>query len=56
VKPARKKQEAPDLVDRGRRAKNLIDAYQLVFYYPSNTGKEVIEKYMDSYHSEVAAA
>ena len=28
----------------------------LVFYYPLNTGKEVIQKYMSSYHSEVAAA
>ena len=33
-----------------------VDAAILVFYYPLNTGKEVIEKYMSSYHSEVAAA
>ena len=25
-------------------------------YDPRNTGKEVIQKYMSSYHSEVAAA
>jgi|GEM_PF-3256198 len=34
--------------------KILIDAVALLFYYHLNTGKEVIEKYMSSYHSEVA--
>ncbi len=33
-----------------------IDASYLLFYYRRNTGKEVIEKHMSSYHSEVAAA
>ena len=33
-----------------------IDADLLVFYYYRNTGKEVILKFMSSYHSEVAAA
>jgi len=33
-----------------------IDASDLLFYYRANTGKEVIEKHMSSYHSEVAAA
>ncbi len=36
--------------------KNTVDAHSLVFYHRSNTGKEVIAKYMSSYHSEVAAA
>jgi hypothetical protein len=34
--------------------KKVIDALSLVIYYRLNTGKEVIEKYMSSYHSEVA--
>ncbi len=33
-----------------------VDASTLLFYYRVNTGKEVILKYMSSYHSEVAAA
>ena len=33
-----------------------IDDDGLVFYHDGNTGKEVILKYMSSYHSEVAAA
>lgn len=33
-----------------------IDADYLVPYHQHNTGKEVILKYMSSYHSEVAAA
>lgn len=33
-----------------------IDDLYLVTYYRGNTGKEVIQKYMSSYHSEVAAA
>ena len=33
-----------------------IDADSLVSYYDRNTGKEVILKFMSSYHSEVAAA
>jgi len=38
-------------------AENLaVDARGFVFYHHSNTGKEVIQKYMSSYHSEVAAA
>jgi hypothetical protein len=36
--------------------KLAVDAHTLVFYYRRNTGKEVILKYMSSYHSEVAAA
>ena len=39
-----------------RYAQKIVDAPLLVFYYPRNTGKEVIQKYMSSYHSEVAAA
>jgi hypothetical protein len=38
------------------RIEILIDADPLVFYYDRNTGKEVILKFMSSYHSEVAAA
>jgi len=34
--------------------KILIDGVAVLFYYHLNTGKEVIEKYMSSYHSEVA--
>jgi hypothetical protein len=34
--------------------KIFIDAFHLLFYYPLNTGKEVIEKFMSSNHSEVA--
>ena len=33
-----------------------VDAYPVVLYDSNNTGKEVIQKYMSSYHSEVAAA
>jgi hypothetical protein len=36
--------------------KKPIDAHFLLPYYRRNTGKEVIQKYMSSYHSEVAAA
>jgi len=36
--------------------KLLVDAYSLLPYDFRNTGKEVIQKYMSSYHSEVAAA
>ena len=36
--------------------KSTVDDRCLVFYYPRNTGKEVIQKYMSSNHSEVAAA
>ena len=32
----------------------MIDDLALLFYYPLNTGKEVIQKYMSSNHSEVA--
>jgi len=32
----------------------FVDAFTLLFYYPRNTGKEVIRKYMNSNHSEVA--
>ena len=38
------------------RLENSIDAGSLLFYYRRNTGKEVILKFMSSYHSEVAAA
>ena len=31
-----------------------IDEFAVVSYYHLNTGKEVIEKYMSSNHSEVA--
>ena len=34
--------------------KKVIDEFALLFYYHLNTGKEVIEKYMSSKHSEVA--
>ena len=34
--------------------KILIDGVAVLFYYHLNTGKEVIEKYMSSNHSEVA--
>ena len=33
-----------------------VDAHLLVIYHLRNTGKEVIQKYMSSNHSEVAAA
>ena len=33
-----------------------VDAHPVVLYDSSNTGKEVIQKFMSSYHSEVAAA
>jgi hypothetical protein len=36
--------------------KLLVDARAFVFYHRLNTGKEVILKFMSSYHSEVAAA
>ena len=32
----------------------VIDEFAVLFYYHLNTGKEVIEKYMSSNHSEVA--
>ena len=32
----------------------VIDEFAVLFYYHLNTGKEVIEKYMSSKHSEVA--
>ncbi|MDX6383303.1 MAG: hypothetical protein QOK48_876, partial [Blastocatellia bacterium] len=31
-----------------------IDEIAVCFYYPLNTGREVIKKYMSSYYSEVA--
>jgi hypothetical protein len=34
--------------------KIVIDALNLLSYHPLNTGKEVIEKFMSSNHSEVA--
>ncbi len=34
----------------------MLDALIVVIYYGLNTGKEVIKKSMDSYHSEVAEA
>ena len=34
--------------------KIFIDALNLLSYHPLNTGKEVIEKFMSSNHSEVA--
>jgi len=34
--------------------KIFVDDFSLLFYYPRNTGKEVIRKYMSSNHSEVA--
>jgi hypothetical protein len=36
--------------------KNPVDDQLLVPYHRRNTGKEVILKFMSSYHSEVAAA
>jgi hypothetical protein len=33
-----------------------VDARALLPYHPRNTGKEVIQKFMSSNHSEVAAA
>ena len=36
--------------------KIVIDSLSLVIYYCFNTGKEVIEKFMSSYHSEVTEA
>ena len=36
--------------------KKPVDGHLLVIYHPCNTGKEVIQKYMSSNHSEVAAA
>ena len=36
--------------------KKAVDAPELVSYDRCNTGKEVIQKYMSSNHSEVAAA
>jgi hypothetical protein len=36
--------------------KFTVDAHALFSYICANTGKEVILKYMSSYHSEVAAA
>ena len=36
--------------------KKAVDALKVVPYDLLNTGKEVILKYMSSYHSEVAAA
>jgi hypothetical protein len=36
--------------------KKAVDAHLPVIYHPRNTGKEVIQKYMSSNHSEVAAA
>ena len=45
---------------RGRQSglinKKAVDAHLPVIYHPRNTGKEVIQKYMSSNHSEVAAA
>jgi hypothetical protein len=38
------------------KIKKAVDADLLVIYHPFNTGKEVIQKYMSSNHSEVAAA
>lgn len=46
----------PDRVPLNPRLKLLVDGRGLVFYDSRNTGKEVILKYMSSYHSEVAAA
>jgi hypothetical protein len=36
--------------------KKTVDAHSLVLYDFANTGKEVIQKFMSSNHSEVAAA
>jgi hypothetical protein len=40
----------------GLITKKAVDAHLPVIYHPRNTGKEVIQKYMSSNHSEVAAA
>ena len=40
--------------DTERPKEKLIDELRLVIYHLSNTGKEVIQKYMSSNHSEVA--
>jgi hypothetical protein len=37
-----------------RTREKPIDELRLVIYHLSNTGKEVIQKYMSSNHSEVA--
>lgn len=34
----------------------MLDARLIVLYYRANTGKEVIAKFMSSYHSEVTEA
>ena len=39
---------------RASDTKILIDAFTLLFYDHFNTGKEVIQKFMSSNHSEVA--
>jgi len=36
--------------------KKQLTTKVIYFIIPSNTGKEVIQKFMSSYHSEVAAA
>ena len=43
-------------VCRGKKTgqKNPVDEFALLFYYRLNTGKEVIQKFMSSNHSEVA--
>ncbi len=43
-------------IDAYSDSQKVIDACPNLFYYPLNTGKEVIKKYMSSNHSEVAAA
>jgi len=43
-------------MDTAETDKLPVDAYSLLPYDFRNTGKEVIQKYMSSYHSEVAAA
>ena len=40
----------------GREHKKRLTSLVFLFYDRRNTGKEVIQKYMSSYHSEVAAA
>ena len=42
--------------ERLARLKKRLTLTQLYFMIRSNTGKEVILKFMSSYHSEVAAA
>jgi hypothetical protein len=37
-------------------SEKVIDAQAELLYYPRNTEKEVIKKYMSSNHSEVAEA